>query len=80
MNAKTDDGGTRLHIAVETRYKEVIEVLIAKGADVNVKNDGGFMPLDAATQGKPTTTVALFRENGGKTSEELKAEGGCKSF
>ena len=77
LNAKDKHGKTPLHHAAT---KEIAELLIAEGADVNAKNDGGFTPLDAATQGKPTKTVALFRENGGKTSEELKAEGGCKSF
>ena len=46
-------------------------LLIAKGADVNVKNDVGYTPLDW----NHPDTAALLRKHGGKTGEELKAEG-----
>ena len=43
------------------------------GADVHVKRDDGKTPLDNA---KHKTEVADFlRKHGGKTGEELKAEG-----
>jgi ankyrin repeat protein len=50
---------------------EVIELLIAKGADVNAKADNGKTPLDWAYG----ETADLIRKHGGKTGEELKAEG-----
>ena len=53
--------------------------MIAKGADVNPKlNDGphnGKTPLDAANETNQTETADLLRKHGGKTGEELKAEG-----
>ena len=56
-------------------HKEVVELLIAKGADVNAKGDGGTTPLDRAIINDETENADLLRKHGGKTGEELKAEG-----
>ena len=55
-------------------HKEVVELLIAKGADVKAKDEGGKTPLDVAIQFKELETADLLRKHGGKTAEELKAE------
>ena len=68
VNAKDNRKVTPLHIA---DTKEIIELLIAKGADVNAKYNDGITPLDWANG----TTADLLRKHGGKTGEELKAEG-----
>jgi ankyrin repeat protein len=44
VNAKNGDGYTCLHLTLG-RHKEVAELLINKGADVNVKLPGGWTPL-----------------------------------
>ena len=79
VNAKTDDGWTPLQFAAMTGHKEIAELLIAKGADVNGKIeiavDKGDTPLDWAIFNKDTETADLLRKHGGKTGEELKAEG-----
>ncbi|MAH75337.1 MAG: hypothetical protein CBC62_03555 [Opitutia bacterium TMED102] len=49
------------------------EILIAKGADLNAKEDDGLTPLDWAIREKNTETADLLRKHGGKTGEELKA-------
>tara|TARA_B110000438_G_scaffold168089_1_gene160726 strand:- start:741 stop:893 length:153 start_codon:yes stop_codon:yes gene_type:complete len=49
--------------------------LIAEGADVNAQRDDGETPLDWAIEFKETEISALLRKHGGKTGEELKAEG-----
>ena len=68
VNAKDYAGWTPLHRA---RHKEIAELLIAAGADVNAKEIGGKTPLDYADG----EIADLLRKHGGKTGEELKAEG-----
>ena len=75
VNAKTKYGTTPLHTASDSGYKEIAELLIAKGADVNAQGITGGTPLDSAVGEDHTETADLLRKHGGKTSEELKAEG-----
>ena len=61
-------------------HKEVVGLLISKGADVNARGLLGITPLDKAVgntfKDKNNAEVpALLRKHGGKTGEELKAEG-----
>jgi ankyrin repeat protein len=72
VNAKDNNGETPLHLAASEGHKEIAELLIEKGADLNAKNVVGMTPLHYAT----TKEIAdLLRKHGGKTGEELKAEG-----
>ena len=76
VNAKNERRWTPLHIAAT---KEIAELLIAAGADVNAKVASGpkqgLTPLDAANETNQTEIADLLRKHGGKTGEELKAEG-----
>ena len=54
-----------------TCHKEVVELLIAEGA--NVKTNDVVTPLDWAIS--HPETADLLRKHGGKTGEELKAKG-----
>ena len=73
--------GTPLHYAAANGHKEIAELLITKGANVNAKDDDGGTPnakdedggtpLDYAIEFKHTETADLLRKHGGKTREEL---------
>ena len=71
VNVKAVGGGTLLFIAAHEGHREVAELLITEGADVNETNGSGEAPLDYA-KGE---TADLLRKHGGKTGEKLKAEG-----
>ena len=64
-----------LHLAAMRGRMEIAELLIAEGADVNGMNGIGETPLDWAIHSKLTEIADLLRKHGGKTAEELKAEG-----
>ena len=75
VNAKGKIGITPLHAAATVGHKEIAELLIAKGADVNAKNEDGRTPLDTTSIFNKTEIADLLRKHGGKTGDELKAEG-----
>ena len=79
VSVRNDLGQTPLHQATYSFSEglqkiRTIELLIAKGADVNTRNYAGITPLDLAKYKKQEITD-LLRKYGGKTSDELKAEG-----
>jgi ankyrin repeat protein len=52
VNAKLDPlGTTPLHHAAGWGHKDIVELLIAEGADVNAKDDDGGTPLHEAAGG-----------------------------
>ena len=75
VNAKNEVGRTPLHLATGMGRKEIVKLLITKEADVNAKDNDGKTPLDEAVDEGHTVTADLLRKHGGKTGEELKAEG-----
>ena len=77
--------GTPLSVAAEEGHKDMVELLIANRANVNALTrnplgHGGQTPLDLAIlkiydSRDYKGTIELLRKHGGKTAEELKAEG-----
>jgi ankyrin repeat protein len=47
-NARNPKGSTPLHFAAKGGYRDLVTLLIAKGADVNAKNREGLTPLHVA--------------------------------
>ena len=72
LNAEANGGSTPMHSAAYFGQKEIVELLIAEGVVVNATAADGDTPLDRVDD-KETTN--LLRKHGGKTGEELKAEG-----
>ena len=73
-------GATPLHASAGLGRKEIVELLIAEGADVNagLNSDNehkGKTPLNAAIEAGKDEIAHLLRKHGAKTGEELKAEG-----
>jgi len=80
VNAKDDGGSTPLHQVASWGEKEMVELLIAEDADLNAKDEDCYTPLNVTFQLQRTypelsETADLLRKHGGKTGEELKAEG-----
>ena len=75
VSAKDQHRTTPLHYVVAGGHKKAAELLIGKGADVNTKDAAGMTPLDFANIYNHPETADLLRKHGGKTGEELKAEG-----
>ena len=72
VNAKVGNESTALNFAAYNGHKEIVELLINNGADVNVVDEDGEAPLDFTVNKE---IISLLRKHGGKTAEELKAEG-----
>ena len=72
VNTMDGRGHTPLHRAAQKSRKEIVELLISNGANVNAQDEDGGTPLFYASNPE---IVDLIRKHGGKTGDELKAEG-----
>ena len=59
INARGHDGWTALHLAAVNSNRELAGYLLAQGADPNVRDDQGNIPLYYVFQGKCNREVAL---------------------
>ena len=66
------EGMTALYRAAHNDQKETVSLLLSKGANVNIKDKFGNTPLDVTLN---DNIADMLRQHGGKTGQELKAEG-----
>ena len=57
--------GTPLHSAVSNRHVDLVEILLAAGADPNARQSGGWTPLHGAAHNGDVASVALLLTAGG---------------
>ena len=75
VNAKLAHGQgkkTLLHLAAANGHKEVVELLIAKGLDMNAKTGGGVTPLYLAVRFNRTETAKLLIAKGADVNAKTK--------
>ena len=78
LNALNNQGRTALHWAALNSKLETCKALIKKGAKLNIRDEKGETPIDFAMSNGSSNndeTIVFLRKHGGKTGEELKAEG-----
>ena len=78
-------GITSLHWAVELGRKDLVELLIARGVAINVKNSRGQTPLDIAIRRNREDIIELLITKGARTPSihmavQAGALGGVKTF
>ena len=74
--AKVEESEVSIHEAAWEGNIKAVEQHLASGTDVNAENKpSGWTPLDWTGINGGHATAGLLRKHGGKTSEELKAEG-----
>jgi len=85
VNAKTDDNNTALHMAASWGYEEIVELLVAKGADVNARGSGWYRrtPLHYAVFSEEVIALLIAggadvnaRDRKGRTPLHLAAQAG----
>ena len=64
-NAKRRHGRTLLHMAVQAKDKEGVNLLLDRGADPNARDDSGQTPLSRAAWAGQREIVQLLRAAGG---------------
>ena len=64
LNHQESTNCTALHVAVQEKHADVVEVLIDAGADIETKNDEGRSPLLVASISGELTTVKMLIKAG----------------
>jgi ankyrin repeat protein len=65
VSSKDDNGVTPLHRAAEYGHKDMVELLLANGADVNAQSRNGWTPLNGAMLRGNQEVAELLRKHGG---------------
>jgi uncharacterized protein len=71
IDAKTVNGGTALHRAVENGHEKMARLPIEMGADVTAKTDNGTTALHQASRTGHTTMAGVLVEKGQTSTRRL---------
>ncbi|XP_048593058.1 26S proteasome non-ATPase regulatory subunit 10-like [Brassica napus] len=72
INSKDDEGWAPLHSAASIGKGELVEILLTRGADVNVKNNGGRTALYYAASKGWLEIAQLYFKSDERVPTELK--------
>lgn len=73
VSQKDNHGNTPLHIAVMKGHKECVQLLLAHGAPVKIKNSQGWSPLaEAISYGDRQTIASLLRKMKQQSREAME--------
>ena len=64
LNHQDSNNCTALHVAVESKHADVVQVLIDAGADIEMKTNKGHSPLDVASVSGALTTMKMLVKAG----------------
>lgn len=64
LKIKNEEKQTPLHVAVLVKNQEAVELLINKGADLNINGNAGQTPLHVAISAKNQDAIKLLIEKG----------------
>ena len=70
-NVNGSGGTSPLHKAASTGKKEIVEILLANKANINISIAFGDTPLDWAIRNNREDIIKILIQNGGKTGEQL---------
>jgi ankyrin repeat protein len=73
LNTTMNGGYTPLHLTAFYGRTNVARLLISRGADVNVKDENNFTPIDRALQRRKFKFMSFLRKHGGKHGTINKA-------
>ena len=72
VNLANHAGETPLHLMAKWNTRpEIVEMLLAKGAELNARNHRGYTPLDVAQESGNAELAQFLRAKGAKTWQEL---------
>jgi len=63
--------GAPLHLAASKGHLDCVQLLIEKGADLNIKDNSGCTPVEEAYKAEQFSCLKLLTENGAKVPENM---------
>jgi hypothetical protein len=72
VNARDYEGATAAHAAAVGGKVEVLQLLVSRGADLNMVSDYGDSPLSAAIEMKQASATAYLKAHGAKEIRPVK--------